>query len=320
MTPSGVQGKMRPRFCRISPWLSGWKASTSFCGEMRSMMPQGSIGRGSGICTRMAWIRGSAVLGVDDADDLLGGRLFRQLDELGADAELFGQFAFRLHVGARSGIVAGHDHDQARARRRVRSSAARSPARPPAGSFRRPVFRPKWPCTPPFHDTGKRKIKPASIEQVRNQAVLELGLEPGRLGRHDLAGIGHGEQLLRWWWRGTRRRRRSCRRRPSSPAHSCRGCRRRSRCACRCADRGCRARGRAGCSAGWRHRARRWRRPWSKVPGLARRRYQLPARYMENSWGRAGTFSGDSSQVKRSETRARKSAGPMPFRSLTTRL
>jgi beta-barrel assembly-enhancing protease len=52
---------------------------------------------------------------------------------------------------------------------------------------RRPSLRPAWPC-----GGGRGKH---SIQDVGDQPVRQLGLEPGGLGRHHLAGVGHRHQV-----------------------------------------------------------------------------------------------------------------------------
>src|SRR5215470_12272290 len=39
-----------------------------------------------------------------------------------------------------------------------------------------------------------------SIQHVTYHAIGELGLKPGRLGRHDAASVGHGHQVVHGRW------------------------------------------------------------------------------------------------------------------------
>ena len=81
-----------------------------------------------------------------------------------------------------------------------------------------------------------------SSQRVHQQAGAQLRLEPGALRRHDLPGIGDGDQLV-----DRRRVHRKATLQPprprAAPVPPCRGCRPRSRCGCSCADRRCPKRG-----------------------------------------------------------------------------
>src|SRR5437879_3802107 len=59
MTPKGVQGRRRGRFCASNPVLRGWNPSTSLAGSIESMTRLVSTPLGSGSCTRIPSTRSS---------------------------------------------------------------------------------------------------------------------------------------------------------------------------------------------------------------------------------------------------------------------
>ena len=93
----------------------------------------------------------------------------------------------------------------------------------------------------------------------------------------------------------------------------CRGCRRQSRCACRCARPRCRESARESRSAAGRRRA-------TLPPAGITSVYHRPARYIATSPLRAGVAGPPSRTVSRRFSAARNSAAVNPFRSFTTRL
>src|SRR5437016_6195192 len=59
MTPNGVQGRRRGRFCASNPVLTGWNPSTSLAGSIESMTRLVSTPFPSGNCTRIPSTRSS---------------------------------------------------------------------------------------------------------------------------------------------------------------------------------------------------------------------------------------------------------------------
>ena len=101
------------------------------------------------------------------------------------------------------------------------------------------------------HETGRAEARPtrrlASIEHMADQPIRQLGLEPGGLGRHHLADVGHRHEVGHARWGRARRRPASRRDPPGWSGPPGRGCRRRSRCGRPAWDRRCRAWARSGC-------------------------------------------------------------------------
>ena len=121
-------------------------------------------------------------------------------------------------------------------------------------------------------------------DQMNEQPVAELRLEPGRLGRHDAAGVGDRHQVVDGHRVQRERDRRLAASRPPARAPPCRGRRRRSRSACRCARR------RSAAPARARRSCRRaTSRPRRARAVLRRPRPQIdactswPSRYIETS-------------------------------------
>ncbi len=61
MTPAGVQGRGAGLPSQSAPTLSGWNPSASLAGEIASSTLPSSTCFGSGSCTRMPWVSGSAL-------------------------------------------------------------------------------------------------------------------------------------------------------------------------------------------------------------------------------------------------------------------
>ena len=126
------------------------------------------------------------------------------------------------------------------------------------------------------------RLRASPLDEVSEQAVPQLRLEPGRLGRHDPARIGDAHQVGHADRDTSRTRRPPCPRPRAARARPCRGCRRRSRSACRCAGSPTPSSGAStwSCSrltsSGARPRPPRRPAPQSSA-------YQRPPRYIETS-------------------------------------
>ena len=145
-------------------------------------------------------------------------------------------------------------------------------------------------------------------DQMNQQAVPQLRLEPGRLGRHDPAGVGDRHQVVDRDRVHRERDRRLARVDRAARAPRSRARRRRNRCACRSGCRRCPASARARVAAAARRRGRsracrlrRWRCERSmRVP--------RPARYIDTSPLRRGV-AGPSATVNVSRERGEERLG-----------
>ena len=158
------------------------------------------------------------------------------------------------------------------------------------------------------------------LNQMHQQPIPQLGLEPGRLRWHDPAGIGDRHRDRRSSRDTSRTRLRPCPSRRPARGRRSRARRRRNRCACRSGCRRCRASARARGAAAAR---RRDRSRGESSSGVAPRQVDgVPAAAEVHRdlalAARRGRAVGDAeSLAQRGEERVRRCG---PARSLTVRL
>ena len=127
ITPAGVQGTKRARFCSSRPTFTGWKPSTSFSGRTASSTRCASTCAGSGSCTRMPWISGRRFRLSTAASTCLGRGARRKPLRLVQQPQLLAAAGLAPHVDRRGRVVAHEQRAEARAARPRAASAASSP-------------------------------------------------------------------------------------------------------------------------------------------------------------------------------------------------
>jgi hypothetical protein len=112
MTPYGVHGMKRGWPCIRAPMFSAWKPSTSFAGAIAFSTASLSKCFGSGNCTRMPWIAGSALSSASLSKTTLRLDVRRVGDLLRVEAGLRTGVDLVAHIDLRRRVFTDEDHRQ----------------------------------------------------------------------------------------------------------------------------------------------------------------------------------------------------------------